>query len=129
MAEPLVLRWGNAPHWLELSETPDGIDAVLHVRKPNGEQDLEAHFPPEVTLAMVQEAWAAQDNAWHEVFEMKGQPYLAVRMIWLPNGCVIWNVFHHNDVPSDSFGYSAMTRDQFAASVAAIREREAAKQQ
>lgn len=110
MPKTETLRWGN-DHSLVMLQKPDKAMATLKVVKPNGSQNIPISLPEHVTVAMVMEAWERQGSAWHELLCINSKPFLAVRVIWLPQGAIMWNVLHVNDVPCDTCGYVPLTKD------------------
>ena len=109
------LSWGNK-HFLALTQRGNRTLAVLKLKKDNGAQRIPVSLPPEVTLQQVVDAWEAQERQWVEIYLDEGSPYIATRVIWLPQGSIVWHVFHLNDAPSDGCAYNAnLTKEAWEA--------------
>lgn len=120
------IRWGNQ-HSLEIEERQHDLRLTLEVVKPSVTKRYHAVPPPEVTRSMIEQSWSEQGSQWAEVWKLdlrveKGKnecggildPFIAIRMIYLPVGMLIWIVYHQDDAPDDKFGFSPMTKEQFA---------------
>lgn len=97
----LELQWGNL-HRLILSDDDGTPSVTLSLIKNGGGQEIPVALSHGVTLAQISEAWEAQGRVWIDLFEYRGRPFVAVRVIWLPGGlCVMWSLLHDQDAPHD----------------------------
>lgn len=100
------LSWGNK-HFLALQQRENRTLAVLRLKKDHGAQRIPISLPRDITLQQVTDAWEAQGRQWVEIYLDEGNPFIATRVIWLPQGSIVWHVFHLNDAPADGCAYNS----------------------
>ncbi len=110
MSDERTLTWPGVNHSLVLTQK-DGLTAVLKLVKDKGPQDIPISFPPGITLAMVEAAWKDQGENWFELIKLPGTPFVAIRVIWLPNDqCLMWTVVHIDGGAHDACSFAPLTR-------------------
>ncbi len=112
MFETITLTWGK-PHSFVAQQRPKRIMAALKIVKPSGTQRISLSLPRNVSIGQISDAWNAQGNHWDEISLAEGNPFLAVRVIWLPKGSIVWHVFHVNDEPVDGCSYTSLTKEKW----------------
>lgn len=110
MAKGKTLRWGNA-HSLVMVQKPERALAALKIVKANGEQRIAIALPRTITVLEIYTAWKRQDEKWDELLCVNGNPFLAIRVIWLPQGAIVWNVLHTNETSFDTCGFTALRKE------------------
>lgn len=104
------LTWGNK-HSLTLLDNATRTLANLNLVKDKGEQKVPISLPHAVNADMIEKAWLAQGKNWIEIVLAEGSPFLAVRVIWLPKGSIVWFTFHLFDAPFDGCSYTDLTKE------------------
>lgn len=116
MAQSKTLRWDNADHYLVLTETEDGVLCQMRIIKGENTQDVpDFYLPKPISLQDVLAAWEKQKCAWKILATLKGNPFVALRVIWLPHGyCITWLVVHIGGIPSDLCNCAPLTEERWA---------------
>lgn len=114
------LEWGNA-HRLTLQDCSGRADGVLKLEKPGGRQFIPVLFPLGVMVENVVAAWEAQGSKWVELFLCERPHFLALRVIWLPEGqALVWLVVHIMDTPHDLCAIAPLTPADWPKKIVAI---------
>ena len=112
----LTLRWGTK-HSLRFRMGKNNVRGLLTVTKKR-DQFLHFRLPKGVAITDILAAWQAQGNAWVELRPGQGNPFVAIRVIWLPGGCIKWDLYHLDDAPYDNCSFVPLTRETHEASLA-----------
>jgi hypothetical protein len=117
-----TLTWPDAPHSFELTkEYGHPVKGVLRIVKPAKRQEIGIIFPSDINLDTIPKAWAAQDGKWVELFRCERPNFVAIRVIWLPDGqALVWTVLHVLDVPHDTLSLAPLTPDDWPKKIVAI---------
>lgn len=107
-------KWEGTTHSLEGVSILRKEIIALTVRKDGFKpQELTLDLPRDVTVEIVHSAWEAQGNQWIELYVNPGVNFRAKRVIWLPTGVIIWEVWHLHNRPSDSLAFTDLTREEW----------------
>lgn len=121
LEDPVTLEWGKQ-HSLQIEERPNGVWLILLVSKTRLVQPIEIKVPIGITIKTIVDAWEAQGSQWDELTKHDGVIFIASRVIWFPVtgsiGCLQWSVLHVDGFPSDTLGFTPLTREIWEAAKA-----------
>lgn len=107
---PIVLQAAGSTHSLTLFPGPTTLLLEMLIVK----QSIQPIKLTEagISAEIIQKAWAEQGNDWFELYRHEdGSIFKAARVIWLPNGCLEWNLLHIKNRPYDTLGFTPLTRE------------------
>jgi hypothetical protein len=128
LRKPLLeLRWPGVRHRIDFyarSDDGGGSEATFFVEKDHGSQQMIFLVPSTVSVEDIRAGWEAgcarsgSRYGWEDLFTFKGSPFVAFRVIWLPNGlAIVWYVIHVGGKPHDACQVMQMSRDEFPEAV------------
>lgn len=125
MFEPstVPLEWLGTTHTLVFQTEVIGKFLILTVNKGETSQRLTVKLQNTTHVQDVLAAWKAQGNNWEELRCQEGFNFLAIRVLWIEGKCLQWGAFHTNGFPSDTFDFTPMTKEIWAAALAAQANR------
>jgi hypothetical protein len=115
MSRRETLQWGN-DHSLVLIGNERVHCCSLNVVKPSDRQEINFALAAGTTTETVLESWKAQGEQWIELELSSKEPFVARRVIWLPDGSIMWNILHIDNKPYDTCGYTKLTKEIWNAS-------------